>query len=172
MAKAAAAKAAAADARKVQRRGARRAALAGLNTLAEEVGAARAQVDVKTASAEQVEHTIRILEPRCPGPPLSTRLRTLVEQWVANGGTLQVELAPPPDLDSPAVLPRHKVLAPEFRLQSKAFMLTYNSRALRPGMWDEYRGFVASLKGRLGARDDHEGFRRGSCGVHEGFRAL
>ena len=89
MAKAAAAKAAAADARKVQRRGARRAALVGLNTLAEEVGAARAQVDVKTASAEQVEHTIRVLEPRCPGPPLSTLLRALVEQWVANGGTLQ-----------------------------------------------------------------------------------
>ena len=76
--KAAAAKAAAADARKVTRRGARREALAGLNTLAEEVGAARAHVDVKTASAEQVEHFIRVLEPRCPGPPLSTRLRALV----------------------------------------------------------------------------------------------
>ena len=69
MAKAAAAKAAAADARKVQRRGARRAALAGLTTLAEEVGAARAQVDAKTASAEQVEHSIRARPgASCPVP--------------------------------------------------------------------------------------------------------
>ena len=80
-AKAAAAKAAAADARKVQCRGARRAALVGLGALAEEVGAARARVDAKSASAEEIERTIRVLEPRCPGPPLSTRLRQHVEQW-------------------------------------------------------------------------------------------
>ena len=55
-AKAAAAKAAAADARKVQRRGARRAALLGLNALAEEVGATRARVDAKTASAATQSH--------------------------------------------------------------------------------------------------------------------
>ena len=151
-AKAAAAEAAARNVRKVGRRGLRRTALAALNTLAEEVGAARAQVDPKTASAEDVEFAIRVLDARCAEAPLSTRLRAAVEQWTANGGRLKAELTPPPDLDTPAVLGRHRVLAPEFSLQSRAFMLTYNSRTIRPEMWADYRGFVASLKGRLGAR--------------------
>ena len=134
-AKAAAAEAAARNVRKVGRRGLRRTALAALNTLAEEVGAARAQVDPKTASAEDVEFAIRVLDARCAEAPLSTRLRAAVEQWTANGGRLQAQLTPPPDLDTPAVLGRHKVLAPEFSLQSRAFMLTYNSRTIRPEMW-------------------------------------
>ena len=108
-AKAAAAEAAARNVRKVGRRGLRRTALAALNTLAEEVGAARAQVDPKTASAEDVEFAIRVLDARCAEAPLSTRLRAAVEQWSANGGRLQAQLTPPPDLDTPAVLGRHKV---------------------------------------------------------------
>ena len=113
-------------------RPARRAALLQLNALAEEVGAAAAQVDPRTAPAADVERAIHVLEPRCQQPVLADRLRTAVQAWVDNGGQLQAELAPPPDLSSPAALPKHRVLQPEFRLRSRAFMLTYNHRGLRP----------------------------------------
>ena len=148
----AAAKAAAAERRKSAKRAVRRDALKELNALADDVGAARAAVDPREAPAQAVERAIHILEARCREPPLSVRLRAIVVKWVANGGQLQAELAPAPDSDSAATVPFHKVLAPEFRLQSRAFMMTYNSRSLRPEMWIEFRTFVASLKERLGAR--------------------
>ena len=61
------AKAKAAAARRVKngRRDGRRAALALLNALADEVGAVAVQVDVKSAAAADVERTIRVLDARC-----------------------------------------------------------------------------------------------------------
>ena len=149
----AAAKAKAAALRaKNDKRDVRRAALAQLNKLAEEVGAP-AQVDVRLAAAADVEWSIRILEARCQQrAELVARLRTVVEAWVANDGRLQAELAPPPDLDSASPLFKHRVLQPEFRLMSRAFMLTYNARTLRPHHWHSFRTFVSTLKGRIGAR--------------------
>ena len=149
---AAKAKAAALRAKNLKR-DARRAALAQLNDLAEEVGAGLAQVDVRLAAATDVEWSIRILEARCQQrAELVARLRTVVEAWVANDGRLQAELAPPPDLDSASPLFKHRVLQPEFRLMSRAFMLTYNARTLRPHHWHSFRTFVSTLKGRIGAR--------------------
>ena len=54
------AKARAARKQKNAKRGARRAALALLNGLAEKVGAAAAQVDVRTASGPDVEFAIHV----------------------------------------------------------------------------------------------------------------
>ena len=135
------------------RRDGRRATLALLNALADEVGAVAVQVDVKSAAAADVERTIRVLDARCQQQPaLAARLRVAVEAWVANGGRLQVDLAPPPDLDSASVLFKHRVLQPDFQLRSRAFMVTYNARSLRPHHWQSFRTFVSSLKGRIGAR--------------------
>ena len=72
------AKAKAAAARRVKngRRDARRAALALLNDLADEVGAVAVQVDVKNAGAADVERTIRVLDARGQQQPaLAARLR-------------------------------------------------------------------------------------------------
>ena len=146
------AKAQAALRQKNAKRDARRAALVLLNGLAEELGAAAAQVDVRTASGAEVEFAIHVLEARCQQPALVARLRDAAEAWVNNGGKMQAELAPPPDLDSASVLFKHRVLQPEFRLRSRAFMLTYNHRALRPHHWQSFRAFVSDLKGRIGAR--------------------
>ena len=62
------------------KRDARRAALAELNALAEEVGAAAARVDARTAPAAQVERAIHVLEPRCQQPQLAARLRPTPER--------------------------------------------------------------------------------------------
>ena len=137
--------------RKDAKRDARRAALLQLNGLAEEVGAAAAQVDPRSAAAADVEKAIHVLEQRCQQPALAARLRTAVQAWVDNGGQLQAELAPPPDLSSPAALPKHRVLQPEFRLQSRASMLTYNHRGLRPESWQPFRAFVSKRSARTPA---------------------
>ena len=89
------AKARAAQRQKIAKRDARRAALVLLNGLAEEVGAAAAQVDARTASSPDVEFAIHVLEARCQQPALGARLRDAVQAWAINGGKLQAELAPP-----------------------------------------------------------------------------
>jgi len=43
---------------------------------------------------------------------------------------------------APFVLPRHKVLKANFRLDSKAFMLTYNSRAFDLQTWGAFKSFT------------------------------
>ena len=68
--------------RKNAKRDARRAALLQLNGLAEEVGAAAAQVDPRSAAAADVERAIHVLEQRCQQPALAARLRTAVQAWV------------------------------------------------------------------------------------------
>ena len=78
--------------RKNAKRDARRAALLQLNGLAEEVGAAAAQVDPRTAPAADVERAIHVLEARCQQPVLADRLRTAVLAWVDNGGQLSVKV--------------------------------------------------------------------------------
>ena len=54
--------------RKVDHRRERRAALVDLNTLAEELGAAAAQVHARTAAAAEVERTIYVVQARCTTP--------------------------------------------------------------------------------------------------------
>ena len=108
--------------RKNAKRDARRAALLVLNEIADEVGAGAAQLDPRSASAACVEQAIHVLEPRCQQPALAARLRAAVRSWVDNGGRLQATLAEPPDLSTASALPKHRVLQPEFRLQSRAFM--------------------------------------------------
>ena len=135
---------------KNRKRSGRRAAIAALNALAEEVGAARAAVDPRAGVADDVKVLVTRLQPRCQDAALFQRLREATEAYVASGGCLALEDAP--DLETPSHVGRHKVLKVDFRLHSSAFMLTYNSVHFRPADWTAFRTFVVRLKTSLGAR--------------------
>ena len=105
-----------------------------LNNLSTEVDLAAPRLPSKSATPAEVEKVIRLLEPRCQAATLFPRLRAAATQWSDNGGYLSRALLPEPaedgtttDAELSAVL-QHKVLAPGFTLQSKAFMATFNNR--------------------------------------------
>ena len=91
---------------KNSKRDARRAALVVLNAIAEEVGAAAAQLETRSASAASVEQAIHVLEPRYQQPALVASLWAAVRSWVDNGGRLQATLAEAPDLYTASALPK------------------------------------------------------------------
>ena len=74
-------------------------------------------------------------------------LRSAVLEYGGNGGVFSTPvLAVPPeaaadegavdaDCEAPPPLARHRLLDDGFRLKSKAFMLTYNSRGFSEGTW-------------------------------------
>jgi hypothetical protein len=135
----------------------RRKALGSLNKLAEEIGATT--ISAKTAKAKRVEKLIKVLQRRLAAPTDVERLREAALSWVANGGRLEGKLliAPTsctgddaPDVEEAtegtlAFVPRHKVLVSGFRLRSRAFMLTYNSKAFRKEWWTKFKAFIVSV---------------------------
>ena len=50
------------------------------------------------------------------------------------------------------VVPSHKFLTVAFRLKSKAFMLTYNSKTLKDKDWPAFVEHIRSLARKFGAR--------------------
>ena len=133
------------------RKRARQTALQDINTLAREVGAR--PVPVKSATCDEVEVLVRVLQRRFATAEQAPRLREPVQVWLSNGGRFSVPLedAVAPDLDAPAVA-RHRLLLPGYRLQSKAFMLTYNSALFTKDDWAAFRDFIQDLHGRFGSR--------------------
>ena len=83
----------------------RRSAVEELNVLAQEVGAGHAKLLVKSVIGSELEHLVKVLEPRCQSATLQQRLRAAVKKWHANGGKLTPEVSPPPDLNSPGAVP-------------------------------------------------------------------
>ena len=132
------------------KRSSRRTAVAALNTLAADVGAARAALAPKDATSDAVKLLAMRLQPRCHDGDLFERLRAATQLYVDGGG--QLELEPAPDLGTAPHVQRHRVLKPEFRLHSSAFMLTYNSPSLKVGDWPALRSFIVALKGKMAAR--------------------
>ena len=105
----------------------RRSAVRQLNVLAGELGVR--QVSVK-GSSERVENLVCELDRVCPDAEVAARVREAAAMFVRNGGTLSVRLQQEQEdaNDMPLTLvQRHRVLEEGFRLESKAFMLTYNS---------------------------------------------
>ena len=124
---------------------ARRGAVRLLNGLAQELGLK--PVPVKSRAA-RVEALVRLLERRCQSDGYPRRLAA-VAQYVDNGGMFSVpmlatasaaESSCDVDTDPTPTLGRHRVLDEGFRLQSKAFMLTYNSRSFSTGTWPVLSG--------------------------------
>ena len=120
---------------KSRRQAARRQAVRLLNDLISEVQLAAPHVPTKTATASQVEHVVRKLEPRCQAADLFRGLRSAVKQWGDNGGELTRALQPDPDQEGPVArqpetspVVQHRVLEPGFTLHSRGFVATYNNR--------------------------------------------
>jgi hypothetical protein len=145
---------------------ARREAVSSLNRLAQDVGVKSIKVKADSAA---VEKHVRLLDGRCQSGDLPARLRAAVEAYVSNGGrfSVPVSLLPPDDAadgsdaadcgdggeDGPlSCLSRHRVLDDGFRLESKAFMVTYNSRSFTLDTWPEFLAWVKDQRRRLGFR--------------------
>ena len=92
-------------------------------------------------------------------------IRDAAWRWQENGGRLEGEFVPQPspaddvamdcpeaNVDDTAVLPCHAAIRFGYRLQSKAFMLTYNSRSFSVTTWRSFRDFVEAKAKSLGAR--------------------
>ena len=131
------------------RRGRRREAVRALNELCSEVGLGHAVLDAKAAEAAAVENLVRLLERRDLSGGRFDRLRTAAKAFLDNGGVFAAEVATEANT-APLVL-RHKVLAPGFKLKSKAFMATYNGAVIVPETWQAFRKFVADAARALGA---------------------
>ena len=132
----------------------RRTALTVLNTLGTEVSLASAPLHVKTAKSADVERYILLLETRCLIGDLPGRLRAAVEQWSKHGGHLSRQIVPEPvqPPNDTSQLQGHRVLQRGFRLQSRAFMLTYNNRKWTRAVWASFASWVEGLKVQLGFR--------------------
>ena len=112
----------------------RRDACRGLNQLANELGVGQAAVDAKGASGAEVDHLMRFLERRVLSNGQLDCLRAAAKAFADNGGELSSEVVSEDNSTSPFV-PKHRVLASFFKLKSKAFMLTYNSRGIALATW-------------------------------------
>ena len=139
----------------------RRSAVGLLNVLAEEVGVKN--VPVKSSSS-LVEKLARRLEPRCQSGDLLGRLRAAVAKFLDNGGKFSTPVlrddgtavatddADDADGDAPPPLQRHRLFKPGFQLNTKAFMLTFNSESFTESDWPQFRKWVKDKRGELGAR--------------------
>ena len=114
------------------RRDRRREACRALNQLANELGVGQAAVDAKGAGGAEVDRFIRLLERRVRSDGQLDRLRAAAKAFADNGGELSSEVVAEDNSSSPFV-PKHRVLASFFKLKSKAFVLTYNSRGIASG---------------------------------------
>jgi len=85
----------------------------------------------------------------------SRHLAGTTPAWVANGGVLSAPLAPAEEVPAPPAAPvvaRHKLLDASYVLKSKAFMLTYHSRAWTRATWARFETWLRRVRRELGAR--------------------
>ena len=109
----------------------------------------------RSGSAKQVDAAIRFIETHC-GTPEVSHARNALRQWEGNGGQLETPLADDTmgsDAElAPCVIGRHKILERNFRLESKAFMCTYNSRTFDRSTWTAFQTWVRCVSKRYRAR--------------------
>ena len=125
-----------------ERKRAREEAVKSLNDMAVDFGLQK--VPVKSTWL-RVQQLIRKVQACGLDSSAAARLHGAAEQWIVNGGRLQGTLVPLPLVNAaqtaaePPAVPRHRVLEASFRIQSHAFMLTYNSAAFTPETWLELK---------------------------------
>ena len=141
----------------------RRAAVVALNKLGEDCALNVPALKQKDVDLSRLDQFLRVLNRRCAVEPQRTTFAEAVEKWVANGGKLpdgmrfanaalvEDETAAPARDELP-VVPRHKVLAADFRLHSKAFMVTHNSECFSRNSWKAYRKWAVGFAKKFGAR--------------------
>ena len=107
-------------------------------------------------SSERVGTLVRDLDRACADESTAARVRAAANLYLNNGGVLPAKLRPEcSDAGDPAPgyqLQRHRVLEEGFRLQAKAFMMTFNSRAFTIGTWGPFSTWVKAIARRLHAR--------------------
>ena len=146
----------------------RHAAVKEMNRVAKD--AAVAPVNVK-APWKVVERLIKTLQARSLAHDGRARLLAAARRWQTNGGKLDGRLvltrgvsgaegnavggaAVPTQEEAAAdvvLLAKHKILLSSFRLESRAFMLTYNSRDLSPAAWESLLAFTEEKSRRFNA---------------------
>ena len=137
---------------KTVRRAKRRKAVKELLDVAAEVGVSATRVNRGEPTGAEVTRLIRALDARELPAETTARVRTAAQLWLDGHGELDAELLESDsddkddEYDSPSVVLQHAILKPTFKLQSKAFMLTYNSRAFTTGDWNQFRRFVKNLR--------------------------
>ena len=143
---------------KTVRRAKRRIAFKELLDVAAEVGVSVPRVDRAEPTSADVTRLIRVLYARELPAETTARVRTAAQKWLDGHGELDAELLESDsdedddEHESPSVVLQHAILKPTFKLHSKAFMLTYNSREFTTGDWREFRKFVKKLRKSYGAR--------------------
>ena len=143
--------------------------------LAEELELGLTPLRMKKDKKVVVTRRVRVLEARCQEGVLPQRLRDAVEQYVLNGGELTrdvVEVLPTcgaltteavaadvtegvdsgQDTDLFGNFEYHRVLEGGYVLQSKAFMLTFNSSAFSSGTWPRFKLHIEELHKKLGSK--------------------
>lgn len=142
-----------------KKRKVRRQVATALNKIADQLGVSHLKLDRKSPTSEQLEKLLRVVNARSPTAAVVADVRTATQTWLANGGTLSTELEDeseaeqtPAEDDVPSPVSGHKLLKPNFRLRSKAFMMTYNSRSFTEEDWPDFRKFVLKQKKAYGAR--------------------
>ena len=139
------------------RRRARWQAVNTMNDLAREAGAQ--PIPVKS-TWRKVQKLIKTLEGRRLHGAATESLRACVQAWEDNGGRLQGVVVPAPvappttdddDIEEAAVVPQHKVLLPFFKVESHAFMGTYNSHQISEAMWPAFETFSKAFAKKFGA---------------------
>ena len=137
----------------------RRAALRALNALVVEQELPLPHIDAKKPRAADLAKVLRALSRRCVDDD-ALAFKAAVLRYVRNSGVLPDGFsvaddgdltADTADTETPAV-PKHRFLKFSFRLQSTAFMLTYNSSDFSAATWVAFKTFVEDRARRYGAR--------------------
>ena len=139
--------------KKIQNKQWRRDTVRELNILAASVGAK--ELGVKDAPWQKVERLLGVLDARCQEKDQRVALRALAEKWVGCGGKLSRGLssADVTDADNitPVALAHHRIMEKGFRIQTHAFMVTYNCKNFTVSTWEAYAPWFRRLATSLGA---------------------
>ena len=149
----------------------RRAAVQELNALVMFMELDLPSMNKRSVQERLLDRTLRLLNKTCTSEPERSKFARAVHKWVSNGGQLpeglrqidgssgvhnvlvdagSTDAAAQSCAESP--LPQHTVLEASFVLQSKAFMLTHNSRSFTADTWGEYREWAQQLFADLKAK--------------------
>ena len=151
-AKSRAARSASGNETKNLRRTLRKAAIRDMLSVAGELQIA-STVCPRSASNEEVERLLRNLERRATSTEHRDKLTAAAKQFVENGGHFTAPLADSADeVATASVVLKHRIFVPSFQLESKAFMLTFNSDTFCRDTWVRFEQFIRSIHKKFGAR--------------------
>ena len=149
--------------RKLARLKSRRLAVGEFNALLAELSLPLQALRPKALDVTLFAKVLRILSKRCRGDDLSRRFAAALQRFTDNGGALPdgMEFCPDSTVldvssvglpDEPSAVPRHKFLHTPFRLESKAFMLTFHSASFDKSSWEPFLAHIRGIAVNFGAR--------------------